>query len=105
MPPNIDMSAIQEALARRNGAAGGSGMPAQQQVTPGAPVQQPPQPKPTGPLATPSGGQGAPQGQPQAQGQPQGAQRAPGGQKQSANVDDNTRAMTKALVARMLNYL
>lgn len=102
-PSGIDMSLIQEALARRAGPQGGTGMPMQQQVTPGAPVQQTPQVAPTGPLQQPQ----APQGQMPQQGQPQPAQggQAGQGQRQPANFDDDTKATAKALVARLLKVL
>lgn len=97
-PAGVDMSLIQEALARRQGAQGGTGMPMQQQLTPGAPIQQAPPVAPTGPLPQQQQPQQA-QAPQQAQGQPQGGQRSP---QQQPQFDDETKSVAKALVTRLL---
>lgn len=100
-PAHIDMGLIQQALARRmqSGQLGGGGMPAQQQVAGGGAVAPPPQVAPTGPLPMQQ-----PQGQPAPQGQPQGPQQAQG-PKPEPQFDDETKAVSKALIARLLKVI
>lgn len=104
-PAGIDMSAIRDALLRRQqgGGAGGAGSPpiAQQVSSPPSgqtPLSLPPQVAPTGPLALPQ-----PQPGPQ-QGPPQPAQQAPGGGG-GQGFDGDTKAISKALIARLLKVL
>ncbi|UOF78699.1 hypothetical protein [Caudoviricetes sp.] len=95
MPPNVDMSLIREAMARR---AQGGGVPAAQQVVqpttnmpsgaPASPVQSTPQPVNAGAVS-----QGSPQ-QPQAK-QPQ----------QKPQYDDSTKVFTKALIQKLMQVL
>lgn len=95
MPPNVDMSLIREAMARR---AQGGGMPAASQVSqpqsempsgaPASPIQTPPQPVQAGAVA-----QGSPQGS-----QPKQSQAKP-------NYDDSTKVFTKALIQKLMQVL
>lgn len=108
---------IMEALQRRGigGIGGGTPMPAGQQVmAPNpwggptgqaprtSPLQSPPQPVPAGPI--PMGGPSGQQGQPQMPQMP-GQQQMPGQGQQGAQVDPQTRDMTKALMQRLLKFL
>lgn len=89
-PANVDMSVIREAMMRR--AQGGS-MPAGAQMTsPMGPSAQGgmPTPVPTAPNAQPTGQNITPR---------QGQSKMP------AQVDDETRAMSKALVQKLIQYL
>lgn len=99
MQPNIDMSAITEALQRRSGASpnqfvpptgqlptGGSNVPQPQQAPPMQPSQQ---------NVTP-GQQGAPVS-------PEGA--VIGKLKQGASFDDETKNVAKQLVSKLIGVL
>lgn len=112
MPPsNLDTSAIREALLRRRvgGIGGGNPIPAQQQLLrPNAlggpigpsstPLQTPPTPQAVGALPQPAPGVGAP---PTPQAAPQQPQVAPAG----AGVDDETKTISKALIAKLLKLM
>lgn len=99
MPPNsaqVDMSAIREAIARRQG---GGATPALNQVSaPGAslPTGGPNTPtSPTPPPAQSPSGSVAPSSAP-----PQGAKL-----KQVDNFDDETRSLAKTLISKLMNVL
>ncbi len=105
-PNNIDMSAIREALQRR--AQGGGGTPPSQQMSVPqngqTPLQVPPQTGAPGSLASeqPPQQPAAPQSPQQAPGQ---AEAGAGGQNAGGPFDDGTKAISKALIARLLKVL
>lgn len=110
MPPgNIDMSAIQQALARRAGApgavAGGTTTPAQGQqsqpggLTPTGNPNVPGMPMPQ-PMPMPMGGMPTPQG-----GQAPAPQQRPATPKMPASFDDETKNAGKVLITQLLKYL
>lgn len=95
------MNLIREAMARRAQGgvpAGGTAPPAAQQValTPGSPMPQPQMPVPAGPVLQVPPQQQVPQ-------QPQPQQGAP--KPQGPNFDDETKALSKALIARLLKAI
>jgi len=93
MPPAIDMSAIREALQRRQmGNLGGGGTPMQQQVSPQAPLQAPQAP-PIGQTQSI---------QPPAQGSPQAGALQAGQKSQGPQFDEETRLLAKSLIQRLL---
>ena len=100
-PDHIDMGPIRAALAERmaGGLGGGSGAPVASQVAPGGPIPTAPQQAQTGPLPLP-----ASQTQPQGQGQPQQPQQGQGA-KPDPQFDDGTKAISKALIARLLKVI
>lgn len=92
----VDMSAIREALARRqNGQLGGGGVPMQAQMSQDGGL--PPQPAP---LPTPTGSelpQQVQQGSPVQQGALQAGQKA-----QGPSFDPETRDLAKSLIQKLL---
>lgn len=99
---------IMEALMRRRagGVGGGNTAPAAMQTMQPNPMGGPIGPSTTplnaAPQAMPTGG--IPQTPPQSQGAPSGSQNAQSAN-QGANVDDQTKLMTKALMQRLLKFL
>lgn len=94
-PNNIDMSAIREAIMRRR--QGGAMPIAAQMSTPTAPSA-------TGGFPTPTSGN-APSLQPTQQNQTPRQQQPQAGAMAGANVDDETRQMSKALIKKLMQYL
>ena len=91
----VDMSLIREAIQRRQQGGGGLGRTSSQptrQLPSGASAN----PMPAPPQISPVQGLPQPQGQPQAQGQ---------SKQESANIDEQTRAMTKQLINRLMKYI
>ncbi|HJZ04493.1 MAG TPA: hypothetical protein VJ327_01360 [Patescibacteria group bacterium] len=95
MPPaQIDMTAIREAIARRQG---GGASPALSQVTaPGA--------------SLPTGGPNTPTNPPPATATPSGTTPSPmpsakPNLKQVGNFDDETRSLAKTLISKLMNVL
>lgn len=110
IPPQIRMMLM---LRRMGGVGGGNTAPASQQVMAPNPLGGPLGPSqtalPTSPQAVPGGS--IPLSMQSSGGQsPNGMQRIPQGMQrasvpQSAQIDDETRTMTKALMQRLLRYI
>lgn len=104
-PQGIDMSAIQEAIARR--AQGGGGTPAVQQMS----APQAPLPSGGANIPVPTQAPQVPQGvqqnvTPSGQGSPVSPEGAVVGKlKQGASFDDETKAVAKQLVSKLIGVL
>jgi len=104
--PDVDMSLIREAMARRarGDIGGGTTTPAAGQMT--APTGETPVGGPNTPTVPPPGEPvpgGAPAQPPAAQPVNQGLQA--GGEAQSPQFDEETRVLGKALIAKLLKVL
>lgn len=109
MQPNVDMSLIREALARRQqgGLGGGTSMPAASQLTSGgaSPMGAPQTQQPPGAQQrTPNLGQ-LPVQVEQTGGAPQNQALQAGQKAQSPSFDPETRELAKSLVQRLLKGL
>lgn len=98
MQPNIDMSLIREAMARRQmgGVAGGNTAPAAaQQSLPGGAMPSGSPNTPSTPAIPQVQGGGAPGAAPQGQARP----------KPNPSFDDDTKVSAKALMQQLLKYM